>query len=89
MIFLVDNGSVRPEAYKNLCFIADQLSQSIGQKVVPAPLLHANKISQKLLNGQPAKNLEELIKDGYDCGKKCFTVLPLFFDSLCFVLKQN
>lgn len=79
MIFLVDNGSVRPEAYLNLCALADLVSQSIGEPVVAAPLLHANRIPPMALHGRSAKILEELIKEAYDQGDKDFKILPLFF----------
>ena len=79
MIFLVDNGSVRPEAYKNLCSIAAQVSESIGEKVVPAPLLHADKIPENELGVGRAFLLEELIKEACAGGETSFDVLPLFF----------
>jgi hypothetical protein len=79
MIFLVDNGSVRPEAYKNLCSIAALVSESIGEKVLPAPLLHADKIPGNELGGGRAVLLEELIKEAYAGGEMSFDVLPLFF----------
>lgn len=79
MIFLVDNGSMRPNAYLNLCRIAEGISQSIGLEVRPAPLLHANKISKEVLSGHQPKLVEEQISDAIDHGLRTFTVMPLFF----------
>jgi sirohydrochlorin ferrochelatase len=79
MIFLVDNGSVRPEAYKNLCTIAAQLSGMLGEKIRPAPLLHADKIPAKELGGTAARTIEDCIKEAYDSGQRKFEILPLFF----------
>jgi sirohydrochlorin ferrochelatase len=79
MIFLVDNGSVRPEAYQNLCTIAAQISAQLGMTVMPAPLLHANKIPASELGGAKPVLLEDALKDAYDLGQRKFTILPLFF----------
>lgn len=79
MIFLVDNGSVRAEAYLNLCNIATAVSAAIGKCVKPAPLLHANKIPSEDLGGNSALLLEEQITEALSRGISEFTVLPLFF----------
>ena len=79
MIFLVDNGSMKPAAYKNLCTIASSLSDEIGEKVVPAPLLHADKIPVEDLPGEKVKLLEAAITEAYNAGERCFVVIPLFF----------
>ena len=79
MIFLVDNGSVRVEAYKNLSEISQKLSQSIGENVSPAPLLHADKIPREDLGNMRVRLFEEQICESYDQGNRSFTVFPLFF----------
>ncbi|MBH53186.1 MAG: cobalamin biosynthesis protein CbiX [Opitutaceae bacterium] len=79
MIFLTDNGSIRAAAYKNLGNIAHDLSKVIGETVIPAPLLHADKIAPNELDGKSAKLLEVLLADAYDVGIRDFTILPLFF----------
>ncbi len=79
MIFLVDNGSLRPDAYLNLCKIAAEVSAVIGNCVKPAPLLHANKIPCEELGGNSAVLLEAQITEGLLNGVSEFTVLPLFF----------
>jgi len=79
MVFLVDNGSVRADAYINLCRIADAVSRVIGENVSPAPLLHGNKIPAEQLNGQAVKVLEEQMVEAIEEGTNSFTILPLFF----------
>lgn len=79
MIFLVDNGSVRADAYRNLCSIASQLSGSINMLVTPAPLLHADKIPEKDLINEKVTLLESAIKEAYSFGERSFEILPLFF----------
>ena len=68
MIFLVDNGSVRPEAYLNLCAIAAQISDDLGLAVSPAPLLHANKISPKELGGASGREVLAWAERHFDLG---------------------
>ncbi len=79
MIFLVDNGSVRADAYRNLCSIASRVSESIEQAVTPAPLLHADKIPKADLQNGKATLLEAAIKEAYESGKRQFQIIPLFF----------
>lgn len=79
MLFLVDNGSIRADAYLNLCRIADALSKVIGEKVTAAPLLHADKISPELLDGKAVQVLEKLMVEAMEEGISSFTILPLFF----------
>lgn len=79
MIFLVDNGSVRADAYLNLCKIATEVSVAIGTCVKPAPLLHANKIPSEDLGGNSAVLLEEQLIEALSRGISEFTIFPLFF----------
>lgn len=79
MILLVDNGSVRVESFQNLCRIASELSQTTGCKIVPSPLLHADKIPLDKLGGQTVTLLEDAIRSAYGSGERVFEILPLFF----------
>ncbi|MDA0346615.1 MAG: cobalamin biosynthesis protein CbiX [Verrucomicrobia bacterium] len=79
MIFLVDNGSIRADAYLNLCRIADDLSKVIGEKVIPAPLLHGDKIPPEQLDGKVVKVLEKQLVEAIEEGSHSFTILPFFF----------
>ena len=79
MVFLVDNGSVKPAAYFNLKRIAGKLSQRIGQAVTAAPLLHANKIPPDKLGGEKVEILEDLMRKAYLRGDREWSLLPLFF----------
>lgn len=79
MVFLVDNGSVRPASYLNLKRIAGELSQRIGQAVTAAPLLHANKIPPDKVGGEKVEILENLLRKAYLGGDREWSLLPLFF----------
>lgn len=77
-IFLVDNGSLRPEATFALRRLAGRLSDLVGMQVEPVSLLHAHKIDAAQLGGVPAtivkRRMRELIQDG----EREFIILPLF-----------
>ncbi|MDA9764194.1 MAG: cobalamin biosynthesis protein CbiX [Opitutales bacterium] len=79
MIFLVDNGSVRADAYRNLRSIASRVSESISNSVIPAPLLHADKIPEADLDDERVTLLEAAIKEAYSSGERSFEIIPLFF----------
>lgn len=79
MIFLVDNGSIRPLAYENLVSIAGDLSYRIGEVVWPAPLLHADKIYSQSSQGPSPVLLEERIIRAMGEGDSEFEIIPLFF----------
>ena len=79
MVFLVDNGSVRPASYLNLKRMAGELSQRIGQAVTAAPLLHADKISPDKLGGEKVEILENLLRKAYLRGDREWSLVPLFF----------
>lgn len=78
VIFLVDNGSLRPEATFALRGLAKSLSRQTGECVEAVSLLHSHKIPSSRLQGQPAtivkRRMRELIKEG----QREFVVLPLF-----------
>ncbi len=79
MVFLIDNGSIQAAAYKNLKGLAGKLSQRIGETVIAAPLLHANKIPQEQLGGKKAEILETLLQKAYLKDDREWCLLPLFF----------
>lgn len=56
-IFLVDNGSLRPQATHNLRRVAFALSQQLGETVQAASLLHSNKIPPDEVDDIPAMTL--------------------------------
>lgn len=78
-IFLVDNGSLRPEATFSLRGLAAALSGRVGAAVHPVSLLHANRVDPAELGGEPALTFEPHLRALAEAGEREFGVLPLFF----------
>lgn len=78
-IFLVDNGSLRPQATYNLRRIAALLSQRAGETVQAASLLHSNKIPPAKIAGIPATTLGPAAERSAEAGATEVVVLPFFF----------
>ncbi|SJN14656.1 cobalamin (vitamin B12) biosynthesis CbiX protein [Halomonas citrativorans] len=78
-IFLVDNGSLRPAATRNLRRIAALLSQQTGETVHAASLLHSHKIPANELEGTPALTLGPAAERSAEQGATEIIVLPFFF----------
>jgi sirohydrochlorin ferrochelatase len=79
MILLIDNGSKRPEATKNLRRLAAELSHRIGEQVHPVSLLHSSAIAPTDLDGRPADTLEAFLNRQVEGGERSFSIVPLFF----------
>jgi sirohydrochlorin ferrochelatase len=79
MILLVDNGSIRAEATRQLRLLADKLSHLSGKKIYPVSLQHADKINKYQLDDEQADILITFIGDYLAQGRRQFIVLPLFF----------
>ncbi|MGP9764228.1 sirohydrochlorin chelatase [Halomonas sp. AOP13-D3-9] len=78
-IFLVDNGSLRPQATLNLRRLAASLSELIGEAVQAASLLHSNKIPAEEVGGIPATTLGPAAERSAEQGAAEIIVLPFFF----------
>lgn len=78
-IFLVDNGSLRPEATLNLRRVAALLSERSGHSVQAASLLHSNKVPAEALGGEPAVTLGPAVEKAAQAGAEEIIVLPFFF----------
>ncbi|MDQ7732663.1 CbiX/SirB N-terminal domain-containing protein [Halomonas sp. SpR1] len=78
-IFLVDNGSLRPQATLNLRRVAALLSELIGETVQAASLLHSNKIPAEKVEGIPATTLGPAAERSAEQGATEIVVLPFFF----------
>lgn len=78
-IFLVDNGSLRPQATLNLRRVAASLSEQIGETVQAASLLHSNKIPADEVDGIPATTLGPAAERSAEQGATEIIVLPFFF----------
>lgn len=78
-IFLVDNGSKRPQATHNLRRVAAALSEQLGETVQAASLLHSNKIPAEEVDGIPAITLGPAAERSAEAGATEIIVLPFFF----------
>lgn len=78
-IFLVDNGSLRPEATLNLRRVAALLSQRCGHHVQAASLLHSNKVPAESLGGEPAVTLGPAVEKAAAAGVRDMVIVPFFF----------
>ena len=76
---LVDNGSLRTESVLNLRRVARELSDVAGVEIVPASLLHSNRIDPAELNGEAAINLERRLRLWLEAGERNFAIIPFFF----------
>lgn len=78
-ILLVDNGSIRADATKQLRKLAKNLGNKAGRKIQPVSLRHSNKIPMNLLEGKKAQIFQPFIQKRLKQGKRHFIILPLFF----------
>ena len=77
-IYLVDNGSLRPEASLALRSLAEALSLRSGCEVQPVSLLHSHKVPESQMGGRPATIVRRAIKAAIASGKRSFVIVPLF-----------
>lgn len=78
-VYLVDNGSLRPESTRLLRRLAAALTARSGHAVVAAPLLHADRVDPALLDGVPALTWEQQLRRDLAAGQRSFGLLPYFF----------
>jgi len=79
VILLVDNGSVRAAATKQLRQLAQALSEYSGQTIHPVSLKHANKIKVEDIDNEPAHIFSMFMEQQLSQGERKFILLPLFF----------
>lgn len=79
LTLLVDNGSLAPAATLRLRELASALATRIGERVVPASLLHSSTVPATELNGVRAEILEPAIAQRAAEGAGEFVIVPLFF----------
>lgn len=77
-VFLIDNGSLRPEATLWLRCLAEALATRTGQSVQAVSLLHAHKVPADQLGGQPATIVKRRLRECLQAGQRDFICLPLF-----------
>jgi sirohydrochlorin ferrochelatase len=77
-IFLVDNGSLRPQAILCLRRFAAALSQRSGFHVEAVSLLHSCKVPAEALGGVAATIVKQRLQACLDAGQRNFICLPFF-----------
>ena len=77
-VFLIDNGSLRPEATFWLRCLAEAMSERTERRVEAVSLLHSHKIDPVLLNGVPATIVKRRLRELAKQGERDFVFLPLF-----------
>jgi hypothetical protein len=77
-VFLIDNGSLRPQATLWLRCLAEALSERTGYRVEAVSLLHSHKIDPELLDGVPAIIVKRRLRELAKLRETEFVFLPLF-----------
>jgi len=77
-IYLIDNGSLRPQATFALRSLASDLSKRAGVRVQAVSLLHSHKIAAEDLGGVPATIVKRRMRAALAEGCRQFVFLPLF-----------
>ena len=78
IVFLVDNGSLRPQATLFLRSLADALAERTVLPVEAVSLLHSHKIAADKLNGVSATIVKRRLRECLAAGQREFIFLPLF-----------
>ena len=77
-VFLIDNGSLRPQATVALRLLAQALARRSVMPVEAVSLLHSHKIGADKLNGVPATIVKRRLRELLAAGQRDFICLPLF-----------
>lgn len=78
-IWLMDNGSLRPDATLWLRCLAEALGDRLGEPVRPVSLLHASGVDPSELEGVSAEIFEPAVRKRLAAGRSRIGVVPLFF----------
>ena len=78
IVFLIDNGSLRPSATLALRDLAEALSGRAGLPVEAVSLLHSHKVPAEALGGRPATIVKRRLRECIAGGQRHFIFLPLF-----------
>ena len=78
IVFLVDNGSLRPQVTFFLRGLADALAERTVLHIEAVSLLHSHKIAADKLNGVPATIVKRRLRECLASGQREFIFLPLF-----------
>ncbi|MEW8536002.1 MAG: CbiX/SirB N-terminal domain-containing protein [Candidatus Thiodiazotropha endolucinida] len=79
LILLLDNGSIQPQATRNLRKLAAELSRLSQYRVYPVSLQQADRIAPGELDGIPAQLLESFLSAQLERGIRDYLAIPLFF----------
>ncbi|CAI8357656.1 MAG: Uncharacterised protein [Opitutia bacterium UBA7350] len=77
-VFLIDNGSLAPEATLQLRAIAEAMSGKLGLRVEAVSLLHSHKVDPSKLSGMEATIVKRRMRASFSAGQRQFVLLPLF-----------
>lgn len=77
-VYLVDNGSLREDAWRMLAGHASRLRQLTGLDVEPASLLHSDRLPPEMVDGFPPRTLEPTIRAAWLGCVRRFHVQPFF-----------
>lgn len=80
-VFLVDNGSLRPDSWINLCRVAEAVGTRVEMEVEPASVLHSTRMDPELIPPRWPRptTWERGMKAALKQGECSFLVLPFFF----------
>lgn len=78
-VFLLDNGSLAPDATIELRRLASALAARTGVAIEPVSLLHSSAVPAGALAGRPAEIFEPAVARRAAAGAAEFLVVPLFF----------
>jgi sirohydrochlorin ferrochelatase len=78
IVFLIDNGSLRPSATFSLRCLAYALNLRTGLPVDAVSLLHSHKVPSEDLGGEPATIVKRRLRECLAEGHRQFVFLPLF-----------
>ena len=77
-VFLVDNGSLAPDATLELRGLAKALSGRLNYPVEAVSLLHSHKVDPVDLDGVEATILKRRMRASFAAGRGRFLIIPLF-----------
>lgn len=78
VVFLIDNGSLRPGATRWLRCLADGLASRTMLPVEAVSLLHSHKVPPEKLDGRAATIVRRRLRECIEAGNRDFIFLPLF-----------
>ena len=76
--FLVDNGSLGPDAVLNLRTVAHSLAKITDCEVRPMGLMHSHKVEPSALDGLPGESMEAFLQSDEAGSMDQLRVLPFF-----------